>query len=104
MIFAINLKALMEMKRPSRVDATPSNLDEYMRQRAENSPQGMKLLNLVAFFVLVILFRKAERRNNIASIFYMNTVILVTACYDERLELSSYFLEHDILFGDVLTV
>ena len=63
-IFTINLKALMEIKRSGRVDATPSNLDEYMRQRAKNSPQDMALLNLVAFFKLVLLFRKAERRNN----------------------------------------
>ena len=63
MIFPINLKALMEMKRSGRVDTTPSNLDEYMRQRAKNSPQDMALLNLVAFFVLVLLFRKAESQN-----------------------------------------
>ena len=64
MIYAINLKALMEMKRSGRVDATPSNLDEYTRQRAKNSPQDIALLNLVAFFTLVLLFRKAERQNN----------------------------------------
>jgi hypothetical protein len=61
MIFPINLKALMEMKRSGRVDTTPSNLDEYMRQRAKNGPQDMALLNLVAFFTPVLLFRKAER-------------------------------------------
>ena len=60
-IFTINLKALMKLKRSGRVDVTPSNLDEYMRQRAKNNPQDMALLNLVAFFTLVLLFRKAER-------------------------------------------
>jgi hypothetical protein len=54
----------MEMKRSGRVHATPSNLDEYMRQRAKNSPQNMALLNIIAFFTPVFLFRKAERRNN----------------------------------------
>ena len=64
--FAINLKALMEMKRSGHVRATLSNLDEYMRQRAMNSsPQDMTLLNLVAFFALVLLFRKAESRKTV---------------------------------------
>ena len=54
----------MKMKRSGHVCATLSNLDEYMRQRAMNSsPQDMALLNLVAFFVLVLLFRKAESQN-----------------------------------------
>ena len=53
----------MEMKLSGRVHATPNNLDEYMRQRAEDSPQDMALLNLVAFFAPVLLFRKAESRN-----------------------------------------
>jgi hypothetical protein len=53
----------MEMKRSGRVHATPSKLNEYMRQRAKNSPQDMALLNLVGFFALVLLFGKAESRN-----------------------------------------
>jgi hypothetical protein len=44
MIFATNLKALMEMKRSGCVDANPSNLDDYMIQRATSSPKNMALL------------------------------------------------------------
>ena len=62
----------------------------------------MALLNLLAFSVL-LLFRKTERRNKADIYFCVHAVILATACCDERLELLSYFLRHDILLGDVLT-
>ena len=64
-ITAILLKALFEMKKGGRVDATPATLHKFMADRAENSPQDMRMFLLLHYWTLVLLFRKAERCNKI---------------------------------------
>jgi hypothetical protein len=55
----------MEMKKAGRPDATPANVYSYMLSRAKESPQDMRLLKVSLDMEVSLLFRKAERRNNI---------------------------------------
>jgi hypothetical protein len=65
MLVAIILTAVFEMKESGHVDATPASVLRYMRTRAESSPQDMRLFMQLKYFDMMLLFRKAERRNKI---------------------------------------
>ena len=62
-IMAINLIVLMEMQLSGIKLVSTESMGEYMRERAKTSPQDCMLLNLLEYFTMVVLLRKAERRN-----------------------------------------
>lgn len=64
-IFATVLTALMQMKKAGRTNVSPAQVESFMLERAKHSPQDMALLNLLQYFELVLLLRKAERRNKV---------------------------------------
>ena len=65
MIFGINLLIIFRMKQGGRVDATPKNILQFMVKCATNSPQDLKLKQLLDYMTLMLLYRKAERKNKI---------------------------------------
>ena len=64
-LMAINTVVLTEMQASGCTSATPESMGEYMRERAKTSPHDCMMLQLLEYFSMVVLFRKAERRNKI---------------------------------------
>jgi len=64
-LVALIFKAVLEMQRSGRVDATPKNVLEFMRKRAKDSPQDMQLFMQLKYFWTMLLFGKAEHCDKI---------------------------------------
>jgi len=64
LIFAINLKAIIEMKNSGKSDASPIAIHEYQRACAMRNASDAKLFVALEDLTDVFMFRKAERTDN----------------------------------------
>jgi len=65
LLVGLILTALTEMKNAGRIEATPESVLSYMVDRAEASPQDMRLFLQLKYFAVLLLFQKAECCNKL---------------------------------------